>query len=461
MIERKQNGILNYRFFLLGDMLAIVLAQVMAYFVRRQEIRAYIDPNPIFSIFVVLILDFLVVFFGQRYENVDGRGLLRESIATMRLTMQIVFIGLSILFIFKLSESYSRIYLSTWFVLANVFMLLIRLANKTVRKRTGRGIRKKDGILVMASFSQSLFREFAEYSDIAAVYCENDFAIPDGVAKLNTPEELLKYATNHVVDEVFIMDLRMSESMKGFIEQISDMGIAVHFNIEETFHGLENLRMNRIAGRNYVSMSINTIGEKDIIAKRLFDIALSLIGIAFSIPILLIVAPIVVLTDKGSLFFKQKRVGQNGRIFYMYKIRSMYMDAEVRKAELMDKNEMQGHMFKIENDPRITPIGKFIRKTSIDELPQFWNVLKGEMSLVGTRPPTVDEYEQYEPWHKARLALKPGITGMWQVSGRNAITDFEEIVKLDKEYIRNWSLTLDIKILFKTVGVVLKRKGSR
>ncbi len=138
----------------------------------------------------------------------------------------------------------------------------------------------------------------------------------------------------------------------------------------------------------------------------------------------------------------------------------MYADAEKRKQALMAQNKMDGHMFKMDNDPRITKVGKFIRKYSIDELPQFWNVLKGDMSLIGTRPPTVEEFEQYESHHKRRLSMKPGITGLWQVSGRSNIQDFEEVVKLDCEYIDTWSPALDIKILFKTVNVVLTHKGA-
>jgi lipopolysaccharide/colanic/teichoic acid biosynthesis glycosyltransferase len=138
----------------------------------------------------------------------------------------------------------------------------------------------------------------------------------------------------------------------------------------------------------------------------------------------------------------------------------MYIDAEARKKELEKENKMEGHMFKMDNDPRITKVGRFIRKYSIDELPQFWNVLKGDMSLVGTRPPTIEEFEKYESHHKRRLSMKPGITGNWQVSGRSDIQDFEEVVKLDCEYIDNWSPLYDTKILFKTVGVVLLHKGA-
>ena len=184
----------------------------------------------------------------------------------------------------------------------------------------------------------------------------------------------------------------------------------------------------------------------------------------------LFVAPAIYIKSPGPIFFSQYRVGKNGRKFKIYKFRSMYMDAEERKKELMKQNRVSdGLMFKMENDPRVIGsekgpgkgIGNFIRDYSLDEFPQFWNVLKGDMSLVGTRPPTVDEWKQYEPYHRGRLAVKPGLTGMWQVSGRSDITDFEEVVKLDMEYVKNWNIGMDIKILLKTVGVVLKGSGSK
>ena len=151
----------------------------------------------------------------------------------------------------------------------------------------------------------------------------------------------------------------------------------------------------------------------------------------------------------GKIIFSQKRHGQYGKVFTCYKFRSMLPNGE---ADIQQASH---------EDPRITPLGRFLRITSLDELPQFWNVLKGDMSLVGTRPPTVDEWKQYEPYHRGRLAVKPGLTGMWQVSGRSDITDFEEVVKLDMEYVKNWNVGMDIKILFKTVGVVLKGSGSK
>ncbi|MBO5561173.1 MAG: sugar transferase, partial [Firmicutes bacterium] len=169
------------------------------------------------------------------------------------------------------------------------------------------------------------------------------------------------------------------------------------------------------------------------------------------------------IASPGPIFFSQQRVGKNGKLFKIYKFRSMYMDAEERKKELMEQNKVKdGMMFKMDKDPRIIKgIGHVIRDLSIDEFPQFWNVLKGDMSLVGTRPPTLDEWEKYELHHRKRLAIKPGLTGMWQVSGRSNITDFEEIVKLDTQYIEEWSISLDIIIILKTILVVLKKEGSQ
>ena len=193
----------------------------------------------------------------------------------------------------------------------------------------------------------------------------------------------------------------------------------------------------------------------------MLDLVGALVGCVFLGILTVIVGPMIKLESPGPIFFAQKRVGRNGRIFKMYKFRSMYADAEERKKELMAQNEMNGLMFKMENDPRITKTGAFLRKTSLDEFPQFINILKGDMSLVGTRPPTLDEFAQYSPYHKKRLSFRPGLTGIWQVSGRSDITDFEEIVKLDVEYIDNWSFWLDIKILLKTFLEVFTQKGAR
>lgn len=198
-----------------------------------------------------------------------------------------------------------------------------------------------------------------------------------------------------------------------------------------------------------------------------------LVGSFFAVLILIFVGSVIYAKSHGPIIFKQTRIGRNGKPFTVYKLRSMYLDAEERKKDYMAQNRVSdGMMFKLDFDPRIignkvlpdgtkkTGIGEFIRKTSLDEFPQFFNVLKGDMSLVGIRPPTVDEWEKNEYHHRARMAMRLGITGMWQVSGRSKITDFEEVVKLDTEYICNYSIGLDIRILFKTVKVILKHEGA-
>jgi exopolysaccharide biosynthesis polyprenyl glycosylphosphotransferase len=197
-----------------------------------------------------------------------------------------------------------------------------------------------------------------------------------------------------------------------------------------------------------------------ILFKRIFDVAGGLVGLAILVMVYPFLAIVIKMTSKGPVFFKQVRVGKNGKRFVIYKFRSMGNDAEKRKQELMELNECDGAVFKMKDDPRVTPIGKIMRKLSLDELPQFINVVKGEMSLVGTRPPTPDEVSKYQKWHHRRISIRPGITGMWQVSGRNAITNFDEIVKLDLKYIDNWSIWEDIKIIIKTVLILFKREGA-
>lgn len=195
------------------------------------------------------------------------------------------------------------------------------------------------------------------------------------------------------------------------------------------------------------------------ICKRTIDIIGAGLGLILLSPIIAVVACAVKVTSKGPIFFSQKRVGKNGELFEMYKFRSMVVNAEELKGNLEDQNEMSGPMFKIKDDPRVTKVGKFIRKTSIDELPQLWNVLKGDMSLVGPRPSLPKEVEQFDNWMFKRLSVRPGLTCYWQVSGRNNI-DFEDWMKLDIKYVEERNLWIDIKLIFKTVFVLFGDKNA-
>lgn len=276
------------------------------------------------------------------------------------------------------------------------------------------------------------------------------------------------------VDEIFIfMNSDLDYPME-LVEDFNQMGITTHVAIARTRSQEEPKQfVERIGGVVYMTKTMNYASARQLFLKRAIDIAGGLVGCLLMVLIMIVVGPIIYLSSPGPIFFAQERIGRNGRKFKMYKFRSMYMDAEERKKELMSQNKIgDGMMFKMDFDPRIignkilpdgtkkTGIGQFIRRTSLDEFPQFINVLKGDMSLVGTRPPTIDEWEKYESHHRARMAFRPGITGLWQVSGRSNITDFEEVVNLDTKYIDNWSIGQDLKIMSKTVKSILVNEGA-
>ncbi len=277
-------------------------------------------------------------------------------------------------------------------------------------------------------------------------------------------KDLVNYATHNEVDEVFIYDnsLEGTTVLTDWVAELQNMGILVNICIS-AFDIVDSGKktLNRVGKYATVEYARNLFSLRQRVLKRALDVVGAIIGLLFTALIFPFIAIAIKVDSKGPIIFKQPRVGRNGRIFTFYKFRSMTSDAEEQKAKLMAQNEMDGLMFKMESDPRVTKVGKFLRKTSLDEFPQFFNVLKGDMSLVGTRPPTVQEYEQYSPKHKCRLCMTPGITGMWQVSGRSEITDFDEVIKLDMEYIDDWSIWKDIKILFLTIFAVVFRKGAK
>ena len=274
-------------------------------------------------------------------------------------------------------------------------------------------------------------------------------------------QTLMDYIRGGVADEVYIdIGYQNIDHLRPMIMELEDMGVTVDLRIDvlDAFSDFD-VALGNLGGNLVATFAHRLYAYKKLFIKRCADIVGSLIGIVIMLVCMIFVAPAIKIDSPGPIFFKQRRVGKGGRYFYIYKFRSMYVDAEERKKELASENEMQGLMFKVTDDTRITKVGKFLRKTSIDELPQFINVLKGDMSLVGTRPPTLDEFKQYDGHHKRRLTMKPGITGLWQAYGRNTVTDFEDVVKMDLQYIDNWSLSLDIKILCKTVVTVFKEGG--
>lgn len=266
------------------------------------------------------------------------------------------------------------------------------------------------------------------------------------------------------IDQVYIMDSRASIStdmVQKTIDLCIQMGVTARVIVNSYKRRRCNSYVSTVGTYPIVTFHTVTLNRSEEIIKRIFDIVFGLVGVILSSPIMLITAIAIKIDSPGPVLFKQTRVGKNGRLFKIYKFRSMCNDAEALKKKLEAQNELgDGKMFKMKDDPRVTRVGKFIRKTSIDELPQFFNIVGGSMSLVGTRPPTLDEVEQYDDNQWRRISIKPGLTGMWQVSGRSNITDFDEVVKLDTYYIDNWSVFMDIEILFKTVILVFKKDGA-
>lgn len=482
------------------DLSSLLFANIIAFFVctvidkipslTKQSIWVYV---------ISLFLSFSVIFFGFSVSlDLSVRNRFREFIAVLRNCL-LTYMTLAVALVLTRSDLINGRYM---FILSLLLFIAINCVNRYFSKRmlirhfSNSGFVSLTGVITVSGravdFVSDLQQDWTRHiKGVAVLDAENKdgkYVFSDnaedrgGVSAASEPRVINYISTVPVVansanvidwvrreslDEVYInAPYEYEGQIADLAEEIESMGIAVHINLPVLENLVENSEFDNVECNMEAGYPMATLTAarrlplSSVIFKRIVDIIGGLVGSLVSLPIILIVAVPLLLESPGPLIFKQQRVGKNGRVFHIYKLRSMYVDAEERKKELMAANQMEGYMFKMDNDPRITKVGKFIRKTSIDELPQFWNVLKGDMSLVGTRPPTVDEFEKYESHHKRRLSMRPGITGMWQVSGRSEITNFEDVVKLDCEYIDNWSAWLDFKILIKTIGVVLRGRGA-
>ena len=278
---------------------------------------------------------------------------------------------------------------------------------------------------------------------------------------LGNIDDLSKCLQKYTVDEVlFALDGDRSVDLMKSLDLCRKIGVSFRILPSLWVDMDQFISVETFQNVPFLTIQIDQFDAVGLVYKRILDLIGGLVGMVLLCLITPFIAIAIKLDSEGPVIFKQKRVGQRGRIFYIYKFRSMCQESESLKEELMEENIMNGAIFKLEDDPRITRVGKWLRKTSIDEMPQLFNVLKGEMSLVGTRPPTMDEVEMYQYQQLRRIAAKPGITGMWQISGRNKITDFDKIVELDCKYLDQWSFWGDMKILLKTVIILLQREGA-
>lgn len=453
--------------FIILDLICIEVSYWLAYYIRLGRLVNSTPGEYTMMNIMVILIHLSIMFISEGYSGILMRNAIQELKKVVIHNAEMFAVILFILFFAKQSLVYSRILFALFVVIDTITMYIVRLVRKKVLYSNEDKERGKGQMLIVTNHAhaQSLVKGLAEsgyrnYLIHGIVILDKDMTGQkiDGIDVVADAGGMYEYVKSNIIDEIFLE--YDGEGVAEITKRFLAMGVVVHVSINNILPGTPNAAVENISHYTVITTSINIMSFKQKVIKRLMDIGVSIIGMAITAILFVIFAPIIFIQSPGPIFFKQERVGKNGRRFKIYKFRSMYMDAEERKKELMAQNKMSGLMFKMDDDPRVTPIGRFMRKTSIDEFPQFINIFKGDMSLVGTRPPTVDEYNQYDQHHKSRLAMKPGLTGMWQVSGRSEITDFEEVVRLDNEYIMNFSISLDIKILIKTVFTVLKRKGS-
>lgn len=480
MYKRNAQGWSKHLDFFIIDEIFLQAAFIIACLIRHGYIP-YINAEYRSLGLVLILSDALVQMLFNTMHNVVKRGPLRELWETGKHCVMVFFGATAYLFAGQTGETYSRLVLMYTLGFHIILGYMTRLSWKQILGSIGTPLKKKISMLVVlepetaVKTLQRLLNSHVEgYQIVGAILSGNtDLKEIEGIPIVSSLDGAADYICREWVDSIYIDCPSTDPKIAKFMEACRQMAIPLHYHVPGMGIFGEKQFVEKIGGTTVLTTTINYATPLQNLAKRCLDILGGIVGSIFALLIMLFIGPIIKAKSPGPILFKQERIGKNGKRFKIYKIRSMYMDAEERKKELMAQNRVSdGMMFKMDFDPRIignkilpdgtkkTGIGEFIRATSLDEFPQFFNVLAGQMSLVGTRPPTPDEWDKYAYHHRARLACKPGITGMWQVSGRSAITDFEEVVKLDTEYITNWSLGLDIKILFKTIAVVFARKGA-
>ena len=482
MYRKDSEGWLKHADFIVLDMICLQLAYILAYAISGYGFNPYgiiIYRN--MAVFLELA-DLIVIFAYGTMKSVLKRGYYRDFVVTVKHSIMIGALTILYLFLLQQGQAFSRLTLILTVVIYLVLTYVVReLWKKLLRKQMADGGERKLLIITSEDVAEQVVsnmqeNNYARYSIAGVVVIDADWTgrTINGIPVVANEENAAMYVCQEWIDEVLIVISEVLPYPSELIEKLTETGVTVHLNLAKITNVTGKKQfVEKVGNYTVLTTSINYASTKQLMLKRLMDIAGGLVGCILTGIICIFVGPAIYIASPGPIFFAQERVGKNGKKFKMYKFRSMYMDAEERKAELMKDNKLgDGKMFKLDFDPRVignkilpdgthkTGIGDFIRRTSLDEFPQFFNVLKGDMSIIGTRPPLISETSLYELHHRARLAIKPGITGMWQVSGRSDITDFEEVVRLDKEYIENWNIGMDIKILFKTVLVVFKKDGS-
>lgn len=469
----KRKDMLN-KYLLTVDIVCITLSFLLSAWIRFGYITTkWINYNGYGIAFVLIILLYIVIYYlYDNYSKMLKRGFLEEMIAVIKINGLSAVTLTMVMYISQEGATYSRMFFLCFFFLNIMITYVCRQYFKVfllaVYKKSNSSLK----IMIITTYHQIeqvlakvLKENDWEYQITGITILDYDMVgqYIKGIEVKANLKNMYDVAKQEVLDGVFIhlpSEKTAEIDLEDIVLKFQNMGMTVDISINTFGLNIHEKVIREMSGYHVLTFSTRLFDQGQMFLKRIIDIFGGLVGTIITVFLFLFIAPLIYIESPGPIFFSQIRIGKNGRRFRIYKFRSMYVDAEERKAELMKYNEMNGMMFKMKDDPRITKVGKILRKTSLDEFPQFFNVLKGDMSLVGTRPPTETEFLQYEGRHKRRLTLKAGLTGMWQVKGRSDITDFEDVVKLDLEYIDNWSILMDIKILIKTVGVVMFRRGA-
>ena len=495
MYRRVAQGWLKYLDFIIADEIALQIAFGLPYLLRQHAWIPY--SNELYREVTILlaIFDLLVAVLMNSMHNAVNRGYCKEITQTI-LHCLVVYL-LTVLWMLSLHkmDAQSCLVLFTTFVFHCILGYGARILLKWLIRKNGKcgelamlavldvenaqtmvdrlQCNQTDGYhltgVVLANADSEINRDLLKEWTVD----KEGRIVISGIPVVCSVKEAPDYICRRWIDSVYVSCQRNRQEIRDLMGKCGEMGVTVFDQIPNS--GQDGLKQfsEEIGGSTVITSCMNFASPMQLAIKRGIDLLGGVIGSLIALMILAVVGPMIRKASPGPILYKSERIGQNGKPFRMLKIRSMCLDADEKKSTFIDQNRFKdGLMFKLDFDPRVignkelpdgtkkTGIGDFIRRTNLDEFPQFFNVLKGDMSLVGTRPPTPDEWEKYEYHHRARLATKPGITGMWQVSGRSEITDFEEVVKLDTGYIRNWSLGLDIKILLLTIKNVLMRKGA-
>lgn len=469
-MNRKNKVIETYGLWFI-DLISIIISFTVSTYIRFGNFKDMGDKEIHFQVCLVFILFCTIYsFFMDWNRDFFRRNKWKEIKEVTKYSVLMLLVVEVVMFFLKWADVFSRSVMIYFVIINTLLTLTLHLGFKKVLRMNFAS--DKSIIKVMVITEKSLLKETVQRLkiqlelnyQIVAIGCLDgtlETADYEGIPVVPVGH-IIEHATVMALDEVFISAPGSSNAMvEKLLHSFGEMGVDCHYNLELPGMSGERGMIESFGDYTVVTYTRFRSSYKRLLIKRCIDILGGLVGLIITGIFYPFVAIAIKLDSPGPVLFSQVRIGRNGRRFKIYKFRSMYIDAEERKKELEKQNEMRGLMFKMEKDPRITKVGKFIRKTSIDELPQFFNVLKGDMSLVGTRPPTEDEFEKYNQYYRRRISMTPGLTGLWQVSGRSEIENFDDVVKYDLKYIDDWSLTLDFKILLQTIKVVFTGKGSK